>query len=239
MLAGEILLDIIGQRMSPGLLRSSTNAGLGVAVSILIYFIVRYFLKAVALKTPLVGNLSSLVIGLFIGVFVSVVSGVGYGLLNGYQLQFENFFTDVHFKALVNVFPALSEEIVFRGSIVNAIIQLAGNAWGIAAGSIPFGILHLLGVLFGNTVTISQIFGISFAGMMLSLVYVNFGVCGAFACHLVWNSLVTGWIKVYGIEDKAAISSLEGSWVTCTALLITSILLAFAWRARVKADAGF
>jgi hypothetical protein len=118
------------------------------------------------------------------------------------------------------------EEIVFRAGIVHSTFQLFGQAAGLASGSIPFGILHLAGLLFGQSVTTAQIFGISLAGLMLSLMYFRFGILGASATHLTWNALIGGWLNVYGLTDRAGVTSaLEGSWVTCAVLTLACAAL--------------
>ncbi len=234
MIAAALLLNKIGQSIHNKFLSAALLGFLGLALSIIIYFTIRYFQINRGLQPLVVGNFPNLLIGLSIGVAVSVISGIGYGLANGYSFKFDNLLIGLHINTLMNIFPALCEEIIFRGGLVHIVIQHAGNFWGLAAGSIPFGVLHIIGVLFGQTVTFAQIIGITAAGLMLSLVYVNFGIMGSFACHLVWNSLVGSWIKVYGIESKGAVSALEGSWVTIIVLLSTSFLLFVLWRSNPK-----
>jgi membrane protease YdiL (CAAX protease family) len=229
MIAGTYLAQQLVSGMGKGLFQSLAYTGLGMFVCIGIYLLISRSLKP-SMRPMYVGGLSSLLWGLLIGLFVSACSGIGFGLMNGYSFQFENIVQELHLKALGSLFPALSEEIVFRGGIVEGIRQLFGSYAGLAAGSVPFGILHLVGIFFGSTVTAAQILGISLAGLMLSLVYLRFGILGSVGCHLVWNSLVSGWIKVYGITDKTAVSALEGSWATCIVLAMTCVMLSLSLR---------
>ncbi len=134
--------------------------------------------------------------------------------------------SDLPLHILANVFSSVNEEVVFRGGIVHATTQIWGLAAGLGAGSLPFGILHLVGILFGQSVSVSQMLGISLAGLMLSLVYFRFGLLGAVACHLAWNSFVQGWMAVYGIGGNEAVSAFEGSWVTCVVLIVSCAALA-------------
>lgn len=234
MFAGGFLLHLLAQKMSPGFTRAAVNAFIGIFIAVGILLIIQNSLASLRLKPVAFGGFSSLIWGLAIGLNISAVSGIGFGLIKGYPLNFANLPSNLHVNVLANTFPALSEEIVFRGGIVNATTQIAGKAIGLAAGSAPFGILHILGSLFGQAVTMAQIIGITLAGLMLGLVYMQFGIWGAFGCHLAWNSLVGGWVKVYGLEDKgAAISALEGSWITCTVLaVVCAALLIFQLRSR-------
>lgn len=236
MLAGGYVLHLLAQQMDPGVTRAAVNATLGVAISAAVYFIIRNSSINLALAPMKIGDFSSFGWGLFLGLAISFGSGIGFGLANGHSLNFGNLSTNLHINVLANTFPALCEEFVFRGGIVETTVQLFGKTAGLAAGSAPFGILHVFGRLFGNPVTASQVLGISLAGLMLSLVYLKFGILGAFACHLTWNSLVSGWIKVYGLTDKAAISSLEGSWVTCIALALACTVLLCRWRTNSTTD---
>lgn len=227
MFAGSISLQWITQNFELGVLKASIYAVLGLIISLGIYFVVRFSLKKLNKELIQIGNLKSLFIGLLIGFLVSFSSGIGFGLYMHYPLQFSNILSNLHINTLASVYPSLCEEVVFRGGIVNLTAQLFGIIPGVAAGSIPFGIIHILGSFFGQSVTFYQIVGISLAGAMLSLMYLRFGLLASFACHLVWNSFVGGWIKVYGITDKSAISAFEGSWITCLVLLICCAALSF------------
>lgn len=234
MIAGSYIMQQLIRDMKTGLVRSSIYAALGLLVCMGIFFLISSSLKKLSMKPMNLGGPSSLFYGLLIGIVISFCSGIGFGLINGYHFQFGNILPDMHLKVLGNSFPALCEEIVFRGGIVEATMQLLGRGAGLAAGSLPFGILHLVGIFFGGTVTAAQVLGISLAGLMLSLVYLRFGILGSFACHLVWNSFVGGWIKVYGITDKAAVSDLEGSWVTCAVLIAACLFLFQSIRSNIK-----
>ncbi len=225
MIIGSYFLQQLIHEISPRLLRSSIYSGFGLLICIGIFFLISRSLYKLSMKPMLIGGLSSLLYGLLIGLAVSFFSGIGFGLVKGYSFNFANLLLEFHLKLLGNSFPALCEEIIFRGGIVEGTMQLFGKWVGLAAGSITFGVLHVVGIFFGNSVTVSQILGISLAGLMLSLVYLRFGILGSFACHLMWNSLVSGWIKVYGITDKDAVSTLEGSWVTCFVLATACLML--------------
>ena len=126
----------------------------------------------------------------------------------------------------------MTEEVYFRDGIVNFFTQTFSTNIGIIAGSLPFGLLHILGSFFGKTITLASIFGISLAGLMLSLMYLRFGLLGSMSCHLMWNALVLGWEKVYGAETKNIADQIEGSWITCLIFVAVCICLYYPFRGR-------
>lgn len=211
--------------MQPGLIRAIVNAFVGILVSGCIYLFLQKSYAKMAMSPVLMGGIVSLLWGLLIGLFISFASGIGFAVVSGYGLSFGKIFTNLHINSVANLSPALLEEFVFRGGMVELTTNLLGRAAGLGIGSVPFGILHLLGKLFGNPVTLAQVLGISLAGLMLSLVYIHFGISGAFACHWVWNSLVANWVRVYETSDKVTVNAIEASWVTCAVLLAVSLVL--------------
>ena len=102
-----------------------------------------------------------------------------------------------------------------------------GSMWGVAAGSIPFGLIHIFGMFFGNPVTLQQVVGVSIAGGLLSLLYLRFGLISAIGCHWMWNSLCTQWVKVLGIPKQGGVQYIEGAWTTSIILGILYLLLLF------------
>lgn len=225
LISGTVLAQQLVKEITSDILRSTAYAFLGLLICFGIFLLISKSLNKLSMKPMNLGRFSSVLWGLLIGLIVSLLSGVGFGLNHGYHFNFENLLVDLNLKLLGQSFPALCEEIVFRGGIVEGVMQLFGKYMGLAAGSIPFGILHLVGIFFGATVTLAQVIGISLAGLMLSLVYLRYGILGSFTCHLIWNSTVELWNKVYGINDKTTVSAIEGSWTTCIVLLVMCALL--------------
>lgn len=228
MLGAGYALQLLVQKLDPGLFRTAVYAGLSLWVGFGLSRIVRNSQINLQMRPFHWGRPSSLLWGILVGVTISVGSGIGFGMSQGYPFQWDKFFTGLPLRALAQFSPAFIEEIVFRAGIVHSTFLLFGKVAGLASGSIPFGILHLAGLLFGQSVTMAQVFGICLAGLMLSLMYFRFGILGAFATHLTWNALVRGWINIYGVSDKAAtVSALEGSSITCSILALTCTLLYF------------
>lgn len=226
MLMGGFALQQLTKNMDSGLIRSAVYTGFSFIIALGISAAIRRSQTELKMSPFIWGKPSSLLWGLAIGLLISAAAGIAFGTLNGYPFHWENLFKDLPMTTLRQASPALMEEIVFRAGIVHSTLLLFGKAIGLASGSVPFGILHLAGFLFGQSVTATQIMGISFAGLMLSLMYFRFGILGAFATHLTWNALVGGWINVYGLTDSgAAVSALEGSWVTCVVLSVACAAL--------------
>src|SRR5690606_22844037 len=113
----------------------------------------------------------------------------------------------------------------FRGGIVHTTTRIWGKWAGLASGSVPFGLLHMVDILFGNSITPIHVFGIILGGLLLSLIYLRLGLFAAIACHYIWNVLATRWQKGYGLADMG---DFEGSWVACVVLLLVTLAL---WKA--------
>jgi membrane protease YdiL (CAAX protease family) len=222
---GEVFFKYAFSSIQSHFIKSIVYGSMGIVLFLAICLTSTYAIQVLKLKPIFWGNGSSFVWGIITGVLISLVSGVGFGVLNGYSLQLKSLFLNFDTKLIANLYPALTEEAYFRGGIVNLLTQSFGQTIGLAAGSVPFGVIHIIGIFFGKTITIAQILGISLAGLMLSLMYLRFGLMGAVSCHLMWNAFVPGWAKVYGLENKNTVGLIEGSWLTCSILLIVSIVL--------------
>lgn len=224
-ICGEILVKYTFPSLESDFLKTAFYGGLGVILFAAIYLLNAYAIQLLKLKPVFWGNGVSLLWGLGIGVLVSLVSGVGVGILNGYSLHLSKLFLNFDIKVIGNLYPALTEEVYFRGGVVHVVAQALGQTFGLASGSIPFGVIHIVGAFFGKTVSIAQIVGISLAGLMLSLMYLRFGLLGAISSHLMWNTFVAGWQKVYAVEDENIVSYIEGSWITCCILVVVCVFL--------------
>lgn len=225
LIASDILLSSAVKKISSRPLRLFIYAGLGVSVSLGIYAAIKSMSNQMGFPLPKVGNALDALTGLLIGIIVSLSCGVLFGLRHKYHLKIRKLFTGIQLRILGNTFAALGEEVVFRAGVVHFTAHFIGPIWGLLAGSAPFGLLHLLGSFFGQKRNASQILGITLAGFMLTLVYLNFGVIAAFICHLVWNSTVDGWAQAYDTNSKETTNDIEGSWLTCAILTKASLVL--------------
>ncbi len=225
---GEVITKYATASWQSYFVKSVIYGGIGIILFTVICRTNSYAFKVLNLKPIFWGNSYSLFWGIGIGVLISVAAGAGYGISNGFSFQFNKLFLDFGSKLIGNLYPALTEEAYFRSGIVNMLSQMFGQTFGLASGSVPFGVIHVIGVFFGKTITFAQILGISLAGLMLSLVYLRFGLIGAASCHLMWNAFIPGWAKVYGAESKNMVSLIEGSWITCSLLLVACLFLYFS-----------
>ena len=224
-IASDILLSLAVKKISSRPLRLCIYAALGFLISLGIYVAIQIISQQMNFPLPKVGNALEALTGLSTGIIVSLSCGISFGLRHKYPLKIHKLFAGIQSRILGSTFAALGEEVVFRAGIVHFTVHFFGPMWGLLAGSIPFGFLHLLGNFFGQKRKASQIFGITLAGLMLTLVYLNFGLIAAFLCHLVWNSTVDGWAQVYGTSSKETTNDIEGSWLTCAVLIKTSLVL--------------
>jgi membrane protease YdiL (CAAX protease family) len=228
-----ILLIIMGEYFSLFSLKNISNyrlkvslyACIGLVISVIILSINSLEFKKLNVPAMVIGDFTSFIWGLIFGLTISLSSGVIYGLINHHPMRMGKLFNNFDTKLLSNLYPAFTEEIYFRGGIVHLISHLFHSNWGLVIGSVPFGVIHVIRVLFGKKVTFSQILGISLAGLMLSLMYFRFGLIAAIVSHLMWNAIVLGWGQVYQIDNKHLENNIEGSWSTCLILFIASLTL--------------
>jgi membrane protease YdiL (CAAX protease family) len=112
-----------------------------------------------------------------------------------------------------------------RAGVVHILNGLHGPWAAMAGGSLPFGLLHVFGRLFGNPVGISLVIGTTASGLLLSILYLRFGFWAAFACHWIWNSLARAWVMYAGITSRDGIQQFEGAPETVVVLLLACLCL--------------
>jgi membrane protease YdiL (CAAX protease family) len=79
---------------------------------------------------------------------------------------------DLGISEIANMLPAIVKEFGFRDGVVHFLQSYYGKMAGLAGGSILFGIVHIIGRIFGDPVWMSHITGVAIAGLLLSfLVY--------------------------------------------------------------------
>jgi membrane protease YdiL (CAAX protease family) len=123
-------------------------------------------------------------------------------------------------RAISNIGTAAIEEASFRAGVVQIVASAWGPWAGLVAGSVPFGALHLLNILFGSPPSLAHVIGVSAGGWLLSLLYLRFGLTAAFACHWVWNSLATNWVRAFQLPRKSRMVLFEGAWTTDLVLVL-------------------
>ena len=220
-LAQEIILKPIENKMMLSILYvlSGIVAGIG------IYFFLKFIMNKVGIGLPHIGNFKGLLTGIAIGLVVSAASGVLYYLVNKPDLQISAFTEQINIRLISNISSAIVEELGFRGGIVHCLQMYYGKIAGMLGGSIPFGIIHLVGRILGQPVGVFHVIGCTLAGLLLSLVYMKFGLLAAVGCHWIWNSLCGSWVKVFSLPKKGGVQIFEGAWTTCIVLIVVSSLL--------------
>jgi len=217
---GEILRKWLGTTLYSMFLIS----GSGCLFSILFLKCLGRLARQTSIPKPNFGTLRGLVIGLCFGLGASLCSGISFSLINHQPIIFSSFWDGAFYRFVGNVFPASVEETAFRGGVVHFVSAYLNTTWGVVVGSVPFGALHFFGRLFGNPVTFQHALGVSVAGLLLSLLYLRFGLVSAFGCHWVWNALCIQWVKAMSLPSHGGAQMFEGAWTTTAVLVCLSFL---------------
>ncbi len=196
-------------------------AGLiGVVGLVVILTAVRWIASRLQVSAPMVTGWRSLAIGLAVGLLLSITCGLIFRFLHGESSATTFFATIQPTGFLRNLGPALIEEASMRAGVVHLLNGLHGPWAGLAGGSLPFGLLHIFGRLFGNPVGISLVIGTTASGLLLSILYLRFGFWAAFGCHWIWNSLARAWVMYAGITSRDGIQQFEGAPETVIVLVV-------------------
>ncbi len=229
-----VALQITLGKMEAGFLRSFLAAGTGIIFSIFLVKVVIKLFEKNKLQKPLIGNLRGFFIGLFVGITVSAFSGFLFQLVFSQSPDLSHFFSNYFNRLLGNITPAATEEIAFRFSLVHMISSLYNPAAAMLAGSVPFGLIHLIGRFFGQEVGPMHVIAVSLAGLLLSLVYLRYGLLAAIGCHLMWNSLSIQWVEAYALDLKSGSIKFESASTTIAVLIVVNIFLFLSQRYNLK-----
>lgn len=124
-------------------------------------------------------------------------------------------------KALFQLRPAIIEEVGFRFGLVLLALHFFGKKAALFAGSVPFGILHLLNFMSGQEIQWDYIFGTSIAGLFLSLVFLNFNLGAVIVTHYIWNVFTSLYAKIFSFDPEL----LEANPATLIVLIMLSLWL--------------
>jgi membrane protease YdiL (CAAX protease family) len=230
-LATSLLLPIAIRRLPPGLIGVSVVAFGGILVAFCLSYAIEALCLTAGVPQPNFGMLAGLAKGAAIGLSVSLVAGFSFQLVAAHQSAWSKLIDDLHLPMLLHVFPAANEEVTFRYGIVHAVGAMFGTKYSLLAGSVPFGLLHFLGRLFGNPANLQQVLGASLGGLLLSIIYVRYGgLLACVACHWIWNTMGEQWVKVYALNPKLGASTFEGAWTTAAVLVVACGVLLLLWR---------
>lgn len=185
------------------------------------------------------GSLSGLFFGLVLGTLISISAAFLLSKTNNLDMSWDRFRDQLPFSATGSIAPATVEEAVFRFGIVHGTTVLAGPVYGLMAGSLPFGAGHLLNRLAGQPVTFQQVIGITVAGLLLSLMFLRFGLWASVGCHFAWNALAGPWVKGFGLPPAEGISSLEGAWTTSLVLGLACVVLLLLYKRKTEMEPLF
>lgn len=195
--------------------RPYTAAVVGAVFSLILYSIIRFIQDKYQIQqklffTPhsLWGAIISLSIFLISSLFISASDQHGdvTASMIGRQMLFQ-------------LRPALIEEIGFRYGIVALAGFFFGGPAGLIAGTIPFGILHLLNFNSGAGIQWDYIIGTSVAGFYLSVVFLKMNLGAAILAHYSWNVLASVFSVLWQIPQER----IEGAWSTLILLMIFSV----------------
>jgi membrane protease YdiL (CAAX protease family) len=219
--------------MSPGLSRSILSAIFGIIFSLLLYYFIEFLFRKSSINKIIGIRLRNCLFGLILGLTVSFLCGIGFLITHDYQIQWTMLVHNLHLRILNNISPALLEELVFRHGIVHAGYLIFGEKFALLFGSIPFGLLHLVGIFFGQSVGLLQVIGISLGGLLLSYTYIEWGLGAVVCLHLIWNAFSVQWAEAFGLDIKMGPAQIEGSLSTIVVLTLLCLIF-MIYRIRKK-----
>lgn len=217
----ELLVKRLGRNVGTALIL----ACLGLLLSSSFLRVLQRFAERTSTPRPRLGTFRGLGIGLTFGLLASLLSGLAFSWASGHHVDYSQFSDNFGLKALGNIFPAAVEEAAFRAGVVHFASAFYSPSLGLAAGSVPFGVIHFFGILFGNPVTIQHALGVSVAGLLLSLLYLRFGLTAAVGCHWLWNTFCGSWVKALQLPKSGGVQTFEGAWTTIIVLSALSFVL--------------
>ena len=170
--------------------------GLSIYVTI-IYLSNKYYFKKVNLEPPKLirANTSS---------FKSLLIGLLLALVLLFPTRIIEFFKSGNIEYLIIAFTlesfgralyaSVTEEIVFRGTLLNFFTQKNRRYIGLVISTLIFTLLHL-GNLVGHEFPFYYVSFIAAGGLCYGLVYLNFGLIGSISFHFIYNFLVNSFVK--------------------------------------------
>ena len=142
------------------------------------------------------------------------------GVVRACPFEFHPLSTDALLGSLAHhTRPACIEETFVRGGTVHFLASFFGLGWAYLGGSVLFALMHL-----GNPwFTYEHLVCISAAGLMLSTVYIEYGLLAAIGVHFAWN--VLSWYLIVSLQWKevGGLAALEGDWTTTLIMLIATL----------------
>lgn len=102
---------------------------------------------------------------------------------------------------IVGLGAGIVEELLFRGLLMNVVIQKYGKAVGILAPSVLFASLHIIGMNFSLLSCLQVMVAGTLVGIMFSLIALEgHSVWNSAIVHAVWNMIIIGGGLTIGTE---------------------------------------
>ena len=225
MVAWSIAGEMIKGQVANALLSSLLIAVGGIFVGLVMLWLMRLLANKKNLSLPLIGNRKNFLLGIGIGIIISLLAASLFYLTQTPDIEWVK--EGITPRFIRNTSPAIVEEISFRGAVVHYSHAFWGKGVALAAGSVPFGLIHLVGRLLGKPVGFWHIVGVSAAGLLLSLCYLKYGLLCAIAVHWIWNSLCGFWVQVFQLPEKGGVQIFEGTWTTTLILCVFIFVIYF------------
>jgi membrane protease YdiL (CAAX protease family) len=225
MLALTIAMELLVSELNSIWLKSIVASAFGVVGFVIIIMAVSRIAARLQIPPPVIAGWRSAATGLAVGLLLSITCGLVFYCTHGESTTTSIFTTIQPWSFLRNLGPAFIEEASMRAGVVHLLNGMHGAWAGLAGGSIPFGLLHIFGRLFGNPVGISLVIGTTASGLLLSILYLRFGFWAAFSCHWIWNSLARAWVVYAGITAQDGIQQFEGATATIILLIVACLCL--------------
>lgn len=216
------------------LIRALASLGLGIIIFIGLVILIRGLAEFAEVPIPSFGGGRFVWLGMLVGLLLSISSGFLFSATHGQSLNWSSFWPALPTSAISQISHAMTEEAVFRFGIVAGAASLGGTLTGILAGSLPFGVLHLLNRFFGAPVDAQQVVGIIVAGVLLSLLYLRYGLWATIGCHYVWNCLSILWVDGMQMERSSGITAFEGAWSTSALTAICCLIVIYISKGRKR-----
>jgi membrane protease YdiL (CAAX protease family) len=220
-IAGELAAGLAGGGTAGAMLYAAVLV-LGAAVT---FGLLRWMAAARGIDPPPLGRPVGLGLGTGAGFVASIGSAALFYLVQRPRLADPPWTALRPLRAVANIGPAVLEEVAFRAGVVHVVATAWGEWAGLLSGSVPFGALHVLGVIFGRPPSLSHVIGVSAGGWLLSLLYLRLGLGAAFACHWIWNALASSWIRLFQLPKPWGEILFEGAWTTDLVLVLLCIAL--------------
>jgi len=225
MLALTVVMEFLASATENAWVKGVVVGAFGIFGLLVILTAVRWIAFRLKVPAPKITVWRDVAIGLTVGLLISITCGLLFRLLHGEPATVTFGAAIEPASFLGNMGPALIEEASMRAGVVHLLNGLNGPWAGLAGGSLPFGLLHIFGRIFGNPVGVAHVIGTTASGLLLSILYLRFGFWAAFACHWIWNSLAGTWVRYAGITSRDGMQLFEGAPETVIVLVVTCAIL--------------